>query len=556
VVPAAYNCTVAPVIADLPLTTVPLTMNAMVKVAADDVPPVSVTVTFAEPAVAIRLAGTAAVTWVALTNVVVSAVPSQFTIALESKFVPFTVRVNATPPGAAEGGERLVIAGVAGLIVNTFGPDVPAASVTVMFTEPAVARRLAGTVAVRLVVLTNVVVNAVLPHCTVAPETKFVPVTVRVNAALPAVTESEERPVIVGAPGALIVNDAPKDAPAESVTVTVAEPVVAIRLAGTVAVRLVALTNVVVNAVPFHCTVAPETKFVPVTVKVKSEPPASADAGERLPIVGTAELMAKAAAADVPPASVTVTFAEPVVAIRLAGTAAVRLVALTKVVVNAVPFHCTVAPETKFVPVTVSENAAPPAIAEEGERLAMVGGAALMVKVEPGDVPPELVTVTLAEPGVASRLAGTTAVNCVALTKVLARAVVPHCTVVPASKFVPVIVKVTAPLPAGAEEGARLVIVGGRATGEIVNVAPADVPPGVITVTFAEPAVAIRLAGTAAVSWVALPKVVVSAVLPHCTVAPETKFVPLTVKVNAAPPAAAVAGERLAIIGALALLMV
>ena len=84
----------------------------------------------------------------------------------------------------------------------------------------------------------------------------------------------------------------------------------------------------------------------------------------------------------------------------------------------------------------------------------------------------------------------------------------------------------------------------------MVNVAEADVaPPGFTTVTLAVPAVAIRLAGTAAVSWLVLTNVGVSAVAPHCTFAPETKFVPLTVSVNATPPAVAEDEFRLVIVG-------
>ena len=76
-----------------------------------------------------------------------------------------------------------------------------------------------------------------------------------------------------------------------------------------------------------------------------------------------------------------------------------------------------------------------------------------------------------------------------------------------------------------------------------------DVPPLVVTVTLATPTVAIRFAGTEAVSWFALTYVVVSAVLPQFTVAPGTKFVPLTVRVNAAPPAVTEEGERLLMVG-------
>jgi hypothetical protein len=49
-----------------------------------------------------------------------------------------------------------------------------------------------------LVALTNVVVRAAFPNVTVAPETKPVPLIVRVKAAPPAVVELGLRLVIVG----------------------------------------------------------------------------------------------------------------------------------------------------------------------------------------------------------------------------------------------------------------------------------------------------------------------------------------------------------------------
>jgi hypothetical protein len=79
---------------------------------------------------------------------------------------------------------------------------------------------------------------------------------------------------------------------------------------------------------------------------------------------------------DVPPPGVgltTVTDAFPAVAMLLAATEAVNFVPLTYVVVSPVPFHCIVEVETKFVPVTVKVNAAPPAVALEGESLLSVG---------------------------------------------------------------------------------------------------------------------------------------------------------------------------------------
>jgi hypothetical protein len=53
------------------------------------------------------------------------------------------------------------------------------------------------------------------------------------------------------------------------------------------AVTWVALTYVVVRFVPFHLTTEPLTKLVPFTVRVNPAPPAVADVGLRLVVVGT-----------------------------------------------------------------------------------------------------------------------------------------------------------------------------------------------------------------------------------------------------------------------------
>src|SRR5580658_6611325 len=71
----------------------------------------------------------------------------------------------------------------------------------------------------------------------------------------------------------------------------------------------------------------------------------------------------------------TVTAAVPAGAIRLAPTLAVSCVALTKVVGRAAPIHSTSAEDAKLDPFTVSVNAAPPAAAEDGERVEIVAPA-------------------------------------------------------------------------------------------------------------------------------------------------------------------------------------
>jgi hypothetical protein len=72
-----------------------------------------------------------------------------------------------------------------------------------------------------------------------------------------------------------------------------------------------------------------------------------------------------------------------------------------------------------------------------------------------------------------------------------------------------------------------------------------ETPPGLTTWMDADVGVGYRLAGTVAVNWVELTKVVASVVLFHLTVAPLWKFVPLTVRVNPLPPAAMLDGDRL-----------
>ena len=58
------------------------------------------------------------------------------------------------------------------------------------------------------------------------------------------------------------------------------------RLAGTDAVKLLLLRNVVVSGVPFHCTLAPDWNPLPFTVSVNAGPPAIAVVGEILVIFG------------------------------------------------------------------------------------------------------------------------------------------------------------------------------------------------------------------------------------------------------------------------------
>jgi hypothetical protein len=82
-----------------------------------DVTPPDVTLTCAVPGLATRLAGTVAVTSLALWNDVASALPAQLTIASEPKPVPLTVRVKAALPAVIVSGSRLLTAGPATMVM-------------------------------------------------------------------------------------------------------------------------------------------------------------------------------------------------------------------------------------------------------------------------------------------------------------------------------------------------------------------------------------------------------------------------------------------------------
>jgi hypothetical protein len=99
-------------------------------------------------------------------------------------------------------------------------------------------------------------------------------------------------------------------------------------------------------------------------------------------------MIVKVWALEVPPPGVaftTVTAAVPPDAMSAAVIAAVTWVGETYVVVRPDPFQFTVEPETKPVPLTVSVNAVPPAVAEAGLRLVVVGTGLLTVTVRSED---------------------------------------------------------------------------------------------------------------------------------------------------------------------------
>src|SRR5438034_11093401 len=105
--------------------------------------------------------------------------------------------------------------GTALLTVNVSAPEVPPPGVgekTVTDAVPAVAMSPAVIAACNWVLLTNVVTRAPLFHCTTDPLTKFVPFTVRVKAAAPAVALPGDSEPIVGT-GLVGVNVSAHDSP-------------------------------------------------------------------------------------------------------------------------------------------------------------------------------------------------------------------------------------------------------------------------------------------------------------------------------------------------------
>jgi len=93
-------------------------------------------VTEAVPALAMREAGTVAVSCVE-EPLVVNAVPFQFTVEPETKFVPFTVSVNCPPPAVAQLGLSELMVGSALTVITKVAVAVlqgPAPLLAVMVT--------------------------------------------------------------------------------------------------------------------------------------------------------------------------------------------------------------------------------------------------------------------------------------------------------------------------------------------------------------------------------------------------------------------------------------
>lgn len=123
----------------------------------------------------------------------------------------------------------------------------------------------------------------------------------------------------------------------------------------------------------FHNTESPLTKPEPLTVRLKPELPGVTLAGLSEVMTGPLLEPTVKLKGDVEtPAVVTVTFTEPALAIRLAGTVAVSCVELLKPVDSGVPLKDTPEPNWKPVPFTVSWKLGPPGRTKVGLRLEML----------------------------------------------------------------------------------------------------------------------------------------------------------------------------------------
>jgi len=170
------------------------------------------TVTVAGPGKAVSVAEIAAVSCVALTKVVWRGDPFQFTTSpFGTKLVPFTVRVMPAGLQAGVLFADVVDAESDAMVGRTIGNEIAfemfvldAGLATATWTVPTAAIFAAVTAALSWVGLMNVVVSCVRllllsTHCTLEQGKKLLPVTLKENAAVPAVALTGEMDEITAA---------------------------------------------------------------------------------------------------------------------------------------------------------------------------------------------------------------------------------------------------------------------------------------------------------------------------------------------------------------------
>jgi hypothetical protein len=207
------------------------------------------------------------------------------------KLLPETCTV-AELPAATLPGERLVIAGTGLFTVKVSLLEVPppfGGVNTVTAKVPLIARLLAGMSACNWVALINVVVRSAPFQRTTELDTKLLPLMVKVRPEEPTSVLEELREEIAGA-GLLMAKLAELEAPPPGLglkTVTAAVLAAAISVAGIDVSSRVLLIYVVVRLLLFQRTVELEMKPLPVTCKVKADPPTMVLPGDKLAIEGT-----------------------------------------------------------------------------------------------------------------------------------------------------------------------------------------------------------------------------------------------------------------------------
>jgi hypothetical protein len=191
------------------------------------------TVTLAEPAWAIKAAGTDALNCVVDTNVVDRTEPFQRMLAFWVKPDPFTVSTKVEPPRIAEDGERLVMVRPEALMAKPMEFDdwVPFCATTAAI--PGWLIRLAAIGALNCVGDKNVVGSAEPFQRSFVLALKPAPDTVNENAAPPAVAFEGARVEMVNAGCVMVKGNGVGDVCPVKVTLTAAVPAFATRFAAT-----------------------------------------------------------------------------------------------------------------------------------------------------------------------------------------------------------------------------------------------------------------------------------------------------------------------------------
>jgi pectin methylesterase-like acyl-CoA thioesterase len=189
----------------------------------------------------------------------------------------------------------------------------------------------------------------------------------------------------------------------------------------------VPLTNVVGRLTPFQRTTDALANPLPVTVSVNAAAPAVTLAGDTDTTLGTGFAIVNARSPEAPPPGAGVhtdTCAVPAAATSGAAIAACNCVPLTNVVGRVAPFHRTTDALANPLPVTVTVNAAAPAVTLAGDTDSTLGTGFAIVNAKSPEAPPPgagVNTDTCAGPPVATSAASIAAWSSVELTNVVIR---------------------------------------------------------------------------------------------------------------------------------------